>query len=561
MTQYIKAPFNFVPLNDKVFFPDWAEQISHDIPFEDGESGTIELELTAMTPIFVRNGHNREHAESFPKIETYTSFSKDADNNYFIPATSVKGMIRNVLEIISFGKINLSGEYTQKEIKDKNLRHYIPKNHLSISPDLPDCLFGSISENKEVDSTKGRIQFGHAFCINPDKVQILQQKKITLAGPKPSYYPIYLQQNEDKRIKGKVLRNYQTYEENSILNGWKRYPIHSHFLLPPDSIYKTINEEKKQASMFVAIDKAIFSEKVKFHNLKKAEIGALISALTFHGTDNCYHSLGSAKAYGYGKMKLTSIKFVGKHTMTDYLIGFEDSFKKDKLDQFENFKLKESDVLKELIVMAQEQSNQGDSALEYMSLDKKEFYLAKRDKEFLNKYSQLNNIKLISEIGGSEFINSDAKKKQILFDEEESIKIALNFQRLEIERLQKEAEEKQEEAQRLEDIRLKLEAEEKARTERLAQKVEEGLSFLESSRDFDGAKRRTDDWMKKAKVEIIPEIQQQYLLDAIIRFYNDQKPKDKKKWEEPFDNNHIWKKITSWVGNDIANNWYRQIIN
>ena len=42
----IKAPFNFVPLSDKVFFPDWADKISHDIPFEDGVSGTIELTLT-----------------------------------------------------------------------------------------------------------------------------------------------------------------------------------------------------------------------------------------------------------------------------------------------------------------------------------------------------------------------------------------------------------------------------------------------------------------------------------------------------------------------------------
>lgn len=105
MTQFIKAPFNFVPLNEKVFFPDWADQVSHDIPFNDGESGEIELELEAMTPIFVRNGHKKEDAEA--KNDEYVSFSKDADGNYFIPGTSVKGMIRNVLEIMSFGKMNL----------------------------------------------------------------------------------------------------------------------------------------------------------------------------------------------------------------------------------------------------------------------------------------------------------------------------------------------------------------------------------------------------------------------------------------------------------------------
>jgi CRISPR-associated protein (TIGR03986 family) len=119
MTQYIKAPFNFVPLNDKVFFPDWANQISHDIPFEDGESGTIELEMTAMTPIFIRNGHTNEDAEE--KNENYTSFSKDSDGNYFIPATSVKGMIRNVLEIISFGKMSRisNDRYSIRDLQNK----------------------------------------------------------------------------------------------------------------------------------------------------------------------------------------------------------------------------------------------------------------------------------------------------------------------------------------------------------------------------------------------------------------------------------------------------------
>lgn len=99
----IKAPFNFVPLSDKIFFPDWADQISQDIPFSDGLSGTIELKITAETPIFVRNGHTKEDAEA--KNDTYKSFSKTPDGKYFIPGTSIKGAIRNVLEIISFGKI------------------------------------------------------------------------------------------------------------------------------------------------------------------------------------------------------------------------------------------------------------------------------------------------------------------------------------------------------------------------------------------------------------------------------------------------------------------------
>lgn len=94
----IKAPYNFVPLENKAFYPSWTNHISQDIPFEDGVSGSIEYTIEARTPIFVRNGYtDREHPDS--------TFSKTHDGKFFIPSTSIKGEIRNVLEILSFGKM------------------------------------------------------------------------------------------------------------------------------------------------------------------------------------------------------------------------------------------------------------------------------------------------------------------------------------------------------------------------------------------------------------------------------------------------------------------------
>src|ERR1035437_8680243 len=92
--QYIKAPFNFVPVNNQVFFPDWAEQISHDVPFSDGLSGQMVLNIRAETPFFIRDG------------KTKVEFCNH-EGTYFIPATTIKGMIKNVLEIMSFGKLGV----------------------------------------------------------------------------------------------------------------------------------------------------------------------------------------------------------------------------------------------------------------------------------------------------------------------------------------------------------------------------------------------------------------------------------------------------------------------
>lgn len=94
----IKAPYNFVPLENRAFYPSWANHISQDIPFEDGVSGSIEYTIEAETPIFVRNGYtDRKNPD--------TKFSQTPNGQYFIPGTSIKGEIRNVLEILSFGKM------------------------------------------------------------------------------------------------------------------------------------------------------------------------------------------------------------------------------------------------------------------------------------------------------------------------------------------------------------------------------------------------------------------------------------------------------------------------
>ena len=116
----IKAPYNFIPLSEQVVFPDWADRISHDVPFADGISGTIDVSLTAESPIFVRNGHTRSDQEN--QSGDYASFSHVGDR-YFLPGSSVKGAIRNVLEILSFGKmdVNPHARFAQRDLQNKNV--------------------------------------------------------------------------------------------------------------------------------------------------------------------------------------------------------------------------------------------------------------------------------------------------------------------------------------------------------------------------------------------------------------------------------------------------------
>ncbi|MBK8390611.1 MAG: hypothetical protein IPL23_15575 [Saprospiraceae bacterium] len=89
----IKSPYNFVPApsEDEVFIPHWADQVSHDIPFSDGESGEIAFTITAETPIFIRNGHSKP-ADGQKSTDEFSHYiDKDSRKQYFIPATSIKG--------------------------------------------------------------------------------------------------------------------------------------------------------------------------------------------------------------------------------------------------------------------------------------------------------------------------------------------------------------------------------------------------------------------------------------------------------------------------------------
>ncbi|MBE9864281.1 TIGR03986 family CRISPR-associated RAMP protein [Campylobacter concisus] len=113
----ITAPYNFVPLNEKIFYPPWASEDIlkniHDVPFKDGESGIIEVEITAKSPIFIKDSKNRTEFCHFT--------NENGGKEYYIPATSVKGMIRNVLEIMSFSKIRIDEGKHKKHLSVRDM--------------------------------------------------------------------------------------------------------------------------------------------------------------------------------------------------------------------------------------------------------------------------------------------------------------------------------------------------------------------------------------------------------------------------------------------------------
>lgn len=122
----ISAPYNFVPLSDWVHCPDWAERISHDIPFRDGLSGHLDLKITAVTPVLVGREQQKATAQAPGRVEPF----RLPDGRYALPGTALKGMIRNVVEIATFSRMgavddvryglrDISGPYIKDAYTDK----------------------------------------------------------------------------------------------------------------------------------------------------------------------------------------------------------------------------------------------------------------------------------------------------------------------------------------------------------------------------------------------------------------------------------------------------------
>lgn len=129
----LRAPYNFIPLAKDVFHPDWDEKISFERPFEDGLSGVIDVTLTARSPIFVRNGLSKmvvtddDRRSVDPNDYNRFNHIKDSEGNllFFIPGSSVKGMLRSTVEIISDGKFAQveNQSFGKRNLNDPNYRN------------------------------------------------------------------------------------------------------------------------------------------------------------------------------------------------------------------------------------------------------------------------------------------------------------------------------------------------------------------------------------------------------------------------------------------------------
>jgi CRISPR/Cas system CSM-associated protein Csm3 (group 7 of RAMP superfamily) len=302
------------------FIPDWGKYVSQDYPFEDGVSGKIALEITAESDIFVRDGSG-DKSSDFSKI----------NQRYFIPGTSIKGSLRSVLEIVSFGKLTRFNNNKVSKTKSININNVIPQEFQKKEKhDMAELMFGYTDEN---DSLRGRVHVSHAFAKGDPKP--LKELAYILSSPHASYYPLYANGSKP-------------WNSGPIIAGFKRYP----------TAYKNGGSKSNDESGQTGNGKMLshikplpagtkFSCEITFHNLKPEELGALLYVLDSRQIK--YHQFGGLKPYRYGKVSIRpTLTLKDSQNSTDYVEEFRKLLKDNVNENWEG-----CSTIKELKSMAE----------------------------------------------------------------------------------------------------------------------------------------------------------------------------------------------------------------
>lgn len=246
-------------------------------------TGHLDLDIYAETPLFIADP--RSNALDLRKP---AQSSKNAQGEYILPGSSLKGMVRNVVETLGNGCLTLfDGLYERGRInyrlersETRAFAHCHDNTNLCIA-----CrMFGMLKEGAQ-GVFLGKINIGDA-CASSGKVHLYEPLyTLALMEPKPHHASFYLD------------------ESHQHIAGRKYYFHHS-----PDQ--KPLTENRllfmagKPANRYIQpLDcETQFHARIDFTNLETDEFAALLLAIALE--KDMRHKIGYGKPMGLGSIAL-----------------------------------------------------------------------------------------------------------------------------------------------------------------------------------------------------------------------------------------------------------------
>lgn len=195
----------------------------------------------------------------------------------------------------------------------------IPESHKTAAPDYASAMLGYSRQQKngKNEARKGRVFFEDAELIPSDQGagenagKLKEAVQPILASPKPTSCPDYLTQDQKNGI---------TYNSSHFtIRGYKQYWLHEQACAS-----QTTTKEQQAAAFRPLGAGSRFHGTIRFKNLYADELGLLLWSLRLE--KGSLQNIGKARAYGYGKIRITidSLKLLDLKKMYDSLtLDFE----------------------------------------------------------------------------------------------------------------------------------------------------------------------------------------------------------------------------------------------
>lgn len=268
---------------------------------------------------FIHSADQEKHGQRSTPNPEWAFWQRAFDEHKPVPVFAifkphVPGQVR---ELRSFGlasTFRLAFEYTTGDAAANTQQVLLPDGSRDARLDYAESLFGRVPKDERHrartdvhEALKGRVSFD--TLVSKD-AQLSGPVTAVFGAPKPSYYPNYIENSPAAAgwgtavpNGGPVIGDYKTLMDgNARLRGWKRYRLQAAVANPPlpDKV------KDKQKSIFRPVKAgATFKGKVRVHNVRLHELGALLWAIKFGEDEHARHALGLAKPYGYGRIKIT----------------------------------------------------------------------------------------------------------------------------------------------------------------------------------------------------------------------------------------------------------------
>ncbi len=252
-------------------------------------SGSIEVDIYAETPIFIANSGI---APNDPKRPSQSMQNRQSE--YIIPGSSLKGMLRSLVETLGNGCLTLfDGKYERDRVNYRDsvsqaFRHCTDSTNLCIA-----CrTFGMLNRG---DIFLGKVNIGDAISYHGKVYQYEPIYTAVLVEPKPRHEAFYLD------------------EKRQHIAGRKFYFHHSPEVKPLTAPGPILFSGKPANRYIQPLDyDTQFHFRIDFTNLETDEFAALMLAIVLE--DGMRHKIGYGKPLGLGSISLAPTSL----TLIDY---------------------------------------------------------------------------------------------------------------------------------------------------------------------------------------------------------------------------------------------------